>query len=100
MTAERLLGGRVDGAGVPDIISRATGLMRKARDVLAAPGAAAKSNAKKAVDAVANAVVEAKRVAGDAWKAMGEGAAELLADARKHVFGPMVALGLLYLVTR
>ncbi len=83
----------MQGAGVPDIISRATALFRRARETAGAPG-------RKAAGAISDAVLKAKAIAGDAWKAMGEGANDLLADVRKHVFAPLLGLGLLYLVTR
>jgi len=97
--AEALLGKRVSGVG-PDIISRASAIMHEAVRASRAADEAVAAPARQAGKALADAVIEAWRLDKDAMRAAGEGASELVSDAWRLVVGPVVVLGLLYLLTK
>lgn len=99
--AERLLGGRVAGAGVPDIISRATQALKRAAELRdKAPDRQVRRQGERAVKAIVDAVQDAREFGKDAWKALGQGAEDLWRDVQAHVLGPVIVLALLYLASK
>jgi len=100
VVAERALGGALGAGPVPDIISRATSAFRRAKEALDAPGNAARAAGRTAANAIKDAVLDAVQKDRAALLALGQGAKDLVADVRAFAFGPLVAVALLYFLTR
>lgn len=91
-------GKTVGAAGVPDVITRASGVVREAEKAMKAPERAVNEAGKRAAqiiqDAASSALEEARKVKDAATG----GLEDLLRDAQRLLVGPVLLLVLLYAI--
>ena len=104
MRAERILGGRVSGSAVDDVLARARAVLDRIKASAFRFGdprtndATASGAATRAAQALASGAREALRFAAQVKDDVVKDLKTLADDATRVAFGPLVILGLVYLL--
>ena len=104
MRAERILGGRVSGSAVDDVLARARAVLDRIKASAFRFGdprtndATASGAATRAAQALASGAREALRFAAQVKDDVVKDLSQLADDATRVAFGPLVILGLVYLL--